>query len=47
MGGPSVGGGHDACARKLLLLCARGVEAEDEWKKIKSVYERLIGIDCY
>ena len=32
---------------KLLLLCARGVEAEGEWKKIKSEYERLIGIDCY
>jgi hypothetical protein len=32
---------------KHLLLCARGVEAEDEWKKIKSEYERLIGIDCY
>ena len=33
--------------RKFLLLCARGVEAEDEWKKIKSEYEGLIGIDYY
>jgi hypothetical protein len=33
--------------RKFLLLCARGVEAEDEWKKIKSEYERLIGVDNY
>ncbi len=24
-----------------------GVEGEDEWKKIKSEYERLIGIDYY
>jgi hypothetical protein len=33
--------------RKFLLLCARGVEAEDVWKKVKSEYERLIGIDYY